>query len=238
MEIIDSHTHWGPSATLGVTVTTQELLGQAEKSGVDRIIIFPFPSQALEDEGINRELLRETEKVDQFIPYYYIPDDLRTIPHNRGFYGGKWHWTRGIQDSASNYEVLKDLRLERFIEESEEIDLPIIVEEELAFTETLIDRTKTLKVIIPHMGLLGGDPLDFLKAFRNRDNVYFDTALASTGTITRFIKEAGPERVLFGSDVPFGTMKGELGKILSLQISEEDRALILSENIKRLTGLE
>lgn len=238
MEIIDSHTHWGPSTTLGITVTTKELLGQAEKSGVSRIIIFPFPSEALVDEGINRELLRESERIAQFIPYYYIPDNLRTIPRDRGFYGGKWHWTRGIQDAASNYEVLNDPGLERFIKESEEIDLPIIVEEELAFTKTLIDRTKTLKVIIPHMGLLGGNPLDFLRAFRHKDNVCFDTALASTGTITRFIEGVGPERILFGSDVPFGTMKGELDKILSLRISEEDRALILYGNIKRLTGLE
>ena len=73
MEIIDSHTHWGPSASLGISVTTDELLSQARQSGVDRIVIFPFPSQALADERINEELLNETRRVPQFIPYYYIP---------------------------------------------------------------------------------------------------------------------------------------------------------------------
>ena len=28
MEIIDSHIHWGPSVTMGVEVTTEELLRQ------------------------------------------------------------------------------------------------------------------------------------------------------------------------------------------------------------------
>ena len=63
MEIIDSHTHWGPSLTMGTEVTTEELLRQAEESGVDRIVIFPFPSTALADEGINERLLDETSRI-------------------------------------------------------------------------------------------------------------------------------------------------------------------------------
>lgn len=58
MEIIDSHTHWGPSVTLGTNVTTEELLHQAQTCGVTGIVIFPFPSQALADEGINEEVLK------------------------------------------------------------------------------------------------------------------------------------------------------------------------------------
>jgi len=46
LEIIDSHTHWGPSLTLGTEVTTDEILRQAEQSGVQKIVIFPFPSTA------------------------------------------------------------------------------------------------------------------------------------------------------------------------------------------------
>lgn len=237
MEIIDSHTHWGPSVTLGTGVTTDELLRQAEASGVDRIVIFPFPSQALADEEINQEVIEESERIERFIPYYYIPDDLRAIPKAKGFFGGKWHWTRGVQDAASNYGVLKDPGLDAFIEASEAVDLPIIVEEELAFTEAFVARTRTLKTIIPHMGLLGGSPPDFLKAFEGRENVYFDTALAARGTIANFIDRIGSERVLFGSDIPFGTMKNELRKILSLPFGDREKERILSGNVKRLTGL-
>lgn len=237
MEIIDSHTHWGPSVTLYMTVTTAEILRQAETSGVDKIIVFPFPSQALADETINEELLKESSRVDKFIPYYYIPDDLRSIPAKKGFYGGKWHWTRGVQDSSSNYQVLDDPRLGGFIEKSEAIDLPIIVEEELAFTEAFVNRTKTLKIIIPHMGMLGGNPLDFLESFKGHENVYFDTALSSTDTVIRFVNKIGAERVIFGSDIPFGTMRGELNKVESLPIGDDKKGLILSGNIRRLIRL-
>jgi hypothetical protein len=44
--------------TLGIKVTTEELLYQAKTRSVDGIVIFPFPSQALADEGINDEVLR------------------------------------------------------------------------------------------------------------------------------------------------------------------------------------
>lgn len=238
MEIIDSHTHWGPSLTLyGVEVTTSELLQQARQSGVQRIVVFPFPSTAIADPGINETLRQETEAVKQFIPYYYVPENLRPIPKEKGFFGGKWHWVRGIQDCSSNYDVLTDPRLPGFIEESEAVDLPIVFEEDLAFTEAFVKQTTRLKLIIPHMGMLGGNPLDFLAAFKQYPQVCFDSSLSSPGTLLRFIDTIGPERVLFGSDIPFGTMKTELGKILSLPISDDKKELIVSRNVKRLTGI-
>jgi uncharacterized protein len=236
IEIIDSHTHWGPSVTMGTEVTTEELLTQAEQSNVSRIVIFPFPSMALADEGINERLLNEAKRINKFIPYYNIPETMKPIPDGKGFYGGKWHWMHGVQDCSSNYQVLKDPKLIEFIEVSEKIDLPIVFEEEFSFTKTFVKKTKSLKIIIPHFGMLGGDPIDFLNAFKARENVYFDTALASPRTAMEFIEKIGYERVLFGSDIPFGTMKWELEKVLSLPIGDDKKDWILSNNLKSLIG--
>jgi predicted TIM-barrel fold metal-dependent hydrolase len=38
-----------------------------------------------------------------------------------------------------------------------------------------------------------------------------------------FIKSIGHERILFGSDIPFGTMKWDLEKVLSLQIGGDKK---------------
>jgi predicted TIM-barrel fold metal-dependent hydrolase len=238
MEVIDSHTHWGPSIAVGTDVTTYEILAQARHSGVEKIVIFPFPSMALVDEGINEKLLEEAERIEKFIPYYYIPESMHPIPKEKGFFGGKWHWMRGVQDCSSDYQVWEDPRVNDFIEASEEIDLPIVFEEEFPFTEAFVKRTKSLKIIIPHMGMLGGDPSDFLKAFKERENVYFDTPLASPGTVMKIVEKVGSERIPFGSDIPFGTMKWELEKVLSLPMGDDEKEMILSKNIKRLTQLE
>jgi predicted TIM-barrel fold metal-dependent hydrolase len=222
---------------MGTEVTTEELLRQSEQNGVSRIVIFPFPSMALADEGVNDKVIDEANRVKKFIPYYYVPETMKPIPEGKGFYGGKWHWMRGIQDSSSNYKALEDLKLKEFIEASEKIDLPIVFEEELAFTESFVKKTKNLKIIIPHLGMLGGDPLDFLRVFKKRENVYFDTALISSNTAMKFIEKIGHERILFGSDIPFGTMKWELEKVLSLPIGDDKKEWILSKNLKRLIGL-
>jgi predicted TIM-barrel fold metal-dependent hydrolase len=50
----------------------------------------------------------------------------------------------------------------------------------------------------------------------------------------QFVKEIGKERVLFGSDIPFGTMKRELEKIFSLPIGDNEKEWILSKNLRKL----
>lgn len=238
MDIIDAHTHWGPSLTLlGTTVTSEDLLRKAAKSGVAKIVVFPFPSTAIVHAEINDRLLKEAESRKELIPYYYIPEDLQPIPQEKGFYGGKWHWVKGVQDCSSNYQVLEHPQVGSFIEQSEHIGLPLVFEEELAFTISFVKMTDRLNLIIPHLGMLGGDPLDFLRAFKHNKNVYFDTSLARPSIIMEYLRTIGPERLIFGSDVPFGMMSQELGKIFSLPIGEDERNLILSKNIKGLIRL-
>lgn len=238
--IIDSHSHWGPSISMGIDVTTNELQRQQKEAGIDYVIIIPFPSTAIENNSINVRLLKEAEKIEGFFPYHYIRENYDTEgfdPIPEAYYGGKWHWMRGIQDSSSSYRVLEDKQLPGLVEKIKHKGKPVIFEEELDFTKKFVDMFPDVTLIIPHLGLLGGYPFDFLRTFKNNGNIYFDTALGSQDMIFEFVRTIGPERILFGSDVPFGTMSGELSKITRLSINDKDRALILSQNIIRLAHL-
>lgn len=239
--IIDSHTHWGPSLSMGIDVTTENLQRQQKESGVTHVVIIPFPSTAIANNKINVSLLEETKRVRQFIPYHYIRenyDDEDFSPLPETYYGGKWHWMRGIQDSSSNYNILRDKALPALVEKIVKTKKPVIFEEELRFTKMFVDAFQDILLIIPHLGLLGGEPIDFLQAFKDNENIYFDTALASSDTILEYVNTIGPERVLFGSDVPFGSMKTELSKILSLPIPDNDKESILFKNFIGLTHLD
>ncbi|MBP1749164.1 MAG: amidohydrolase [Deltaproteobacteria bacterium] len=238
--IIDSHSHWGPSASMGITVSTSELLKQQKEAGIDYVIIIPFPSTAIENNSINVRLLDESNRIDSFFPYHYIRENYDTPgfdPLPDDYFGGKWHWMRGVQDSASNYRVLHDPLLPALVEKIVRTGKPVIFEEDLDFTKAFVEMFPDMMIIIPHLGLLGGYPLDFLKAFKQHENIYFDTALGSRDTILEFVRTIGPERVLFGSDVPFGTMKSELAKITGLSLSEKEKGLIVSGNVIRLARL-
>jgi uncharacterized protein len=237
--IIDSHTHWGRSNSLGTNVTTNELLRQQKETGITHVVIMPFPSTAIDNNDINIKLLDETKKIKHFIPYHYIREDYDKDgfdPVPEMYFGGKWHWMRGVQDVSSNYNVLDDKALPGLIEKLANTGKPIIFEEELSFTERFAGMAPEVKLIIPHLGLLGGNPYDFLKSFKNNKNIYFDTALGDKSAILDFVRTIGPERTLFGSDVPFGSMKNELSKVITLQIPYEEKELLLYKNFIRLTG--
>lgn len=235
--IIDFHTHLGPSLVLGISVTPEEILRQMSEAGVDRAVVFPFPSTAVSDPSIVEWVLGQAEHHSSFIPFYYAPDDL-TPPSNPRFRGVKWHWVRGVSDTKSNYSVLSDPRLEGFARTVAKLRLPVIFEEELEFTVRFVNLFPEVTLVIPHLGMLGGSPLAFLEKFKHEDNVYFDTSLAPSSTVKRFLEELGSHRLLFGSDIPFGYMKHEVEKLLSLQLSEEDKARVLGGNAVRLMGLE
>jgi uncharacterized protein len=220
---------------MGSTVTTRELLAQQKESGVTNIILIPFPSTAIASNEINVKVLEEAGRIDSFIPYFYIREDFPRIPDE--YYGGKWHWMRGVQDAASNDRVLDDSELPDLIRDLIMIDKPIVFEEELTFTERFVDMAPGLPLIIPHLGMLGGNPTDFLRAFKDKDYIYFDTALAARSAIQQFVETIGPERLLFAADVPFGDMTSELSKVLALRIPDSEKELILSKNIIRLAKL-
>jgi predicted TIM-barrel fold metal-dependent hydrolase len=235
LTIIDSHSHWGPSVSLQTNVSTGEILRQQEETGVTHVVLIPFPSTAIMSNEINIRLLNETKRVEHFIPYCYIREDFSFIPDE--YRGGKWHWMRGVQDSSSNYKVLNDPDLPCLIEELTQAGKPIVFEEELDFTERFVEMAPEIRLIIPHLGLLGGNPIDFLSAFKDKPNVYFDTALADRSAILKFVKTVGAERVLFGSDIPFGNMRSELSKVVGLDVPDAEKELILSGNVIRLAKL-
>jgi uncharacterized protein len=223
---------------MGTEVTTKEVQRQQAQAGITHVTVLPFPSTAIADNEINVRLLAETEKILPFIPYHYIRenyDNERFDPIPEAYYGGKWHWMRGIQDSSSNYEVLDDKALPELIGKLRRIGKPIIFEEELSFTERFVEMAAEVLLIIPHLGLLGGSQVDFLRRFKDKKDIYFDTALASKDMILRFVETVGPDRILFASDVPFGSMGSELLKVTTLPISDEDKEKILYKNFVRFT---
>ena len=61
-----------------------------------------------------------------------------------------------------------------------------------------------------------------------------ELALLSEKRFVRLIRAFGAERVLFGTDSPWGDQANELRRFLSLPLTDEEKRLILSENAERL----
>ena len=76
--------------------------------------------------------------------------------------------------------------------------------------------------------------------YRFPENVYIDTAMSAErqelSDFERMVEAMGPERVVFGSDFPYGTQKAAVAFIKNSCFSETEKAMMLRENAKRILG--
>ena len=87
-------------------------------------------------------------------------------------------------------------------------------------------------------GHTGGDWERGIRIIRATPNICADLAGfdPTAGVVEMAVRELGPERVIYGSDVGGRSFASQLGKALSADIPEPARALILGGNLRRLLG--
>ena len=78
-----------------------------------------------------------------------------------------------------------------------------------------------------------------IDAARNNGNVYLETCstFRTPGAIEELVNGAGADRVLYGSDVPLMDHRPQVGKIITADISDEAKRLVLGENARRILNL-
>jgi hypothetical protein len=236
--VLDSHSHCGytvPFAELAQEWRYGDIQGGAVFSPVEEIYdrYDPFftdsPQYQVSRTRVHRYLL-ELGSRKYIFPYFFVWNDFAPIPD--GFVGIKWH--RHAREPAYRYD---SPRCDAIIDEICARQLPVVLEEEFGNTLQFVDciggRTVT---IIPHMGGLNGGYARLRDAgVFEHTNIWADTALASRGEIKDYADRYGPERLLFGSDYPFGTPYHEKKKLTEL-FSGSDLDAILAGNLLRLLG--
>ncbi|MBW2489522.1 MAG: amidohydrolase family protein, partial [Deltaproteobacteria bacterium] len=181
---------------------------------------------------LSNEYLLTIGKPDlKVIPYFFIWNDFAINQLKLKHKGIKWH--RHPNEPVYHYD---DPQCKKAIDEIKRRNMPVVLEEEFENSLFFINELAVgAKIIIPHLGLLNGGYHAFVEhGVWDKPNIYADTALASPHEIKDYIENFGHDRILFGSDFPFGDPNEELCKILDLSISVEKKELILGLNLKRL----
>ncbi len=236
--VLDAHTH------CGLTVSFDDLSQEWKQGGIHGGVVFApveeiydrYDPNFVDSEDYRRsrrrvhDYLLKLRTTKNIFPYFFIWNDFAPIPD--GFVGIKWHRHPG--EPVYLYE---SAQCENKIDEICARNLPVVLEEEFAntlhFIKMISDRTV---VIIPHMGGLNGGYYKLKKAgvFEN-EMVWVDTALASRQEIDDFADAYGIERMMFGSDYPFGIPASEKRKVMEC-FSGKDLDSVLSGNLWRLLG--
>lgn len=95
-------------------------------------------------------------------------------------------------------------------------------------------------VVLAHMGGRSGNPEEEKILFGFPENVYIDTAMSAErqemADFERLASAMGPERVVFGSDFPYGTQKAAIAFIRNSGFSEDEKAMMLGGNAEKILG--
>jgi hypothetical protein len=243
MKIIDTHMHCG---TQHVDLPFELIKPLLHEAGIAGACIFP-PVEDIYDRyqpnfqdtdawrrtrhAANRYVLNLAARGEAVFPYLFVWNDFALEELQHPYCGIKWH--RHPNEPVYHYE---DPRCARLIQEITERRLPVVLEESfsntLRFAQELAPETV---IIIPHLGALNGSyqALEEAGVWR-RLNTYTDSALAAPEEIRHFLEQYGPDRLLFGSDFPFGMPGYELHKLQRLGLPDVDLAKILAGNFLAL----
>ena len=226
--------------------TIEDLFINGEKIGVSRYIVHSTATRVEQVESINNFIAETQKEYKSFIGFGTLHPGLDDVESevNRiislGLKGIKLH--PDFQDFSIDDECM--MPVYRAIGEK----LPVLIHmgdenktssspERLA---KVIDLFPNITFIAAHLGgyQMWDDSLKYLVGKK----LYFDTssslAILDKEKATYIIKEHGVKKVLFGSDYPMWSHEEELQRFYQLDLTEEERELILWKNAARLLSVE
>ena len=238
MLILDAHAH------CGLTLPWEKLRPYWETANIDGGVLFApveeiynrydrnfsdSPSYRQSRKKVHTYL--ESLRRENIFIFWFVWNDYAYPPGN--FAGIKWH--RHTSEPEYDYSSDKYRKYLQFICNQK---LPVILEEEFHHTLELIEAiNRQTVVIIPHLGMLNGGYENLKRAgiFAN-PTVYVDTALADSADLQDFAANYGVERILFGSDFPFGIPANERSKVERIFTGAEREKILGLNALTFLTG--
>jgi len=164
-----------------------------------------------------------------------------------------------LHPMAQGFDV-RDSRLDELYIKCSEYGLAILIHcgrvsnarlneySDIEFILPIIEKYPKLPIVLAHM--VDGDVERVLEISKRYSNAYFDTSIVITGypeimsanepswlddnQVVAIINEIGANKVIFGSDFPWGSPIHDLKRVMNLKLTDEQKRLIFSENTKKI----
>lgn len=237
MTIIDAHAH------IGGTDTPDRLIGLMDEVGIARAVVttyadVPGPGDAL---GQLRDAVAR------------YPDRLIGFPRMDPRYGRRAVelFARSVRDEGmrglklhpvSNLSFPYERTTLALLDRAAELDVPVLIhsgDELLCTPQEIAEAARQTRATIL-MAHIGGyqNAHAALEAAVQNDNIRLETsACPYPSVIQAAVDQLGAERVVYGSDMPPANPRVELAKIEILDLTDDQREMILGRNIAELVNI-
>lgn len=239
--VFDAHAHIGDDVD-GRAMTAEGMRARMLAAGVTRSIVFPLNDPNARDDfsGPNDVVWRAYEEhPEHFVPFF------RLNPHRdyerefercveRGFAGLKLH-------PVSQRFELDDPRAVRLFRMAAEAGLPVLIHAGFAMERIVepllptLEAHPELRLILGHSAMV--EVLEAAQAFEDNPNVLFETSVVRARDLYVLFCSLDPERVCYGSDIPYGDLPSTLHATLAAAeaagVPEKRIPGVLSGNIRR-----
>lgn len=243
-------------------VTPEAIVGIMESSGVDATVFLPVATNPEQVDKLNTQAIQWQEEFGDkgWISFGAVHPDTEKLKDvvrgikNAGLKGIKLH-----PDYQDIY--FDDIRYLRILDAAAEEDLAVLVHagvDEVYPNHVHCDVPRILNVfqhieyerlILAHMG--SWQMWEEVRKYICGAPVYFDTAFSLTGTVSvenngvfgsmlsdeQFVtlsRAHGVEKILFGTDTPWGSQQENLDWIRGCSLNDEEKEQVLGRNAEKL----
>lgn len=262
--VIDSHCHIYPEKIAKPAVqstgrfydmtalgdgTVNSLLQIGEKAGIDRFVVQSVATTPHQVKSINEFIASEVEAFsDKLIGLGTLhpeSDDLKgDLTHIKelGLHGVKLH------PDIQKFKI-DDYRCLKIYELCEKENMPILMHTgdyryDYSNPNRLVPVLNTFKKLTVIGAHLGGWSVwdEAVEKLSGYENFYVDSSSSlyelPIDRATEIIRTYGTERVLFGSDFPVFSPDIELERFMALPLTDDERRMILSQNVLKLYNIK
>ena len=244
--IIDGHIHagyWSPRMFLGRGSSFKGMEECLIETGIDGAILTATDQR--NNDAVLAFIAESNKRKYWFFPWVNpaVKDDLDYVRRNRRLiHGIKLH------PSCDKVRVT-DARTEPFLRFARDEGVPVMIHcgrwQEMSSYRFALDvagEYPTVRFVLSHMG--GDTPeleMATIDGITGADlgNVFLGIeGVREYWAIQRAVDEVGADRVVFGSDYPLGHPRMYMGLVDALELTSEQRELIMGRNALRLVGVE
>jgi uncharacterized protein len=237
--IIDCHCHYGKGDGLtgpwDTKANLDKYISWAQKAGINKTVLFSVFHSNYEQANLEVAKIVSTNR-NRFYGFAFVNPVKDT---GRIF---KLIETAVIKYKFCGIKVHRfDGRITREICETARIfNLPVLndIMGEISVVELLAEEYPDVNFIIPHLGSFADDwkaQTAFCNQLKKYKNIFTDTAgVRRFDLLERAAYEAGPGKILFGTDGPWLHPGVEISKVYALNLDADGTNKILSGNILKL----